>query len=1038
MNLPEFCIRRPVFSTVMMIIIVLIGMVSYSYLMVRQYPQVEKPVVSVRTTYEGASPEIIETQVTKVLESTLAGVEGLDTMTSVSEQESSRIDLHFKPDRTLDSAASDVRDRIGRVASRLPKEADAPIVKKTDSDAEAIIYLALTSEVMSPAEMYDFADRDTKDKIEALTGVASVELYGASAYVMHVWLNPEKLAAYHLTVSDVTEALVQQNVEIPAGRLISKDREFQVTTSANLKTEEDFNNLVLTEAKGYLVRLQDVGHAEFSPYDDRSYVSLNGKQAVAIEIVKKSTANPLDLAKDLFKKLPEIQKSLPKDLKIEVAYDKTLYIQSSIDAVYRTIWEATAFVIAVVFLFLWSGRGALIPLITIPVSLIGTFTLMYMFGFSINVLTLLALVLAIGLVVDDAIVMLENIYRHIEEGESPFEAALKGSKEITFAIVAMTLTLAAVYAPIALSQGMIGKIFTEFALTLAGSVIISGFVALTLSPMMCARFLRRPGENSVGVRVVKKKPSQSSILNWFLGEVSPNVRVLNWIDEVYAKTLKGVLKFKVWTVSLAILVGILGGLIGLYGLKNELVPVDDKGIVYGKGEGPQSSTLKYVLPYVKEMDKIFNNLPEVEKQLTVVTIPTIVTYNLLKPWEERKRTVPEIMTAIKPSLMNITGIYAWPSAGASFFGGGGANSEALNFVIQTTRSYDDLIEVAKLIQSLIQRNPGIGRVQADIGNDAIEYFIDVDRNKAAALGITEDVIAKTLDSLVSGRVVTKLKKEGQQYDVRAQLVEHSRKNPYDLNGVYLKSKVGQDSQMVPLSTFVDVKTRSVPVEINHFNQLKSITISAELNTGFSLGEAIVFLETIKERVLPEGFQTDFSGETRRFIESKNTLYLIFGLALAFIFLVMAAQFESFIDPLVIMFSVPLSLAGALFALWITGGTLNIFSQIGLVTLIGLITKHGILIVDFANKLRGKGRSISEAILEASRLRLRPILMTTAAMVLGAVPLTFASGAGALGRQQIGWVIVGGMAFGTLLTLFVVPVIYTLFTPKIYKSVDTSS
>lgn len=1019
----------------MMIIIMLVGLVSYSYLTVRQYPQVEKPVVSVRTTYEGASPEIIEVQVTKVLEGTLAGIEGLDTMTSVSEQESSRIDLHFKPDKTLDSAASDVRDRIGRVAARLPKEADQPIIKKTDSDAEPIIYLALTSDIMVPAEIYDFADRDTKDKIEALTGVASVEIYGASAYVMHVWLDPDRLAAYRLTANDVTEALVQQNVELPAGRLTSEDREFMVTTSANLKTEKDFNNLVLSQEKGYLVRLKDVGYAEFSPYEDRSYVSFNGKQAVAIEIVKKSTANPLDLAKDLYKRLPEIQKSLPKDLKIQVAYDKTLYIQSSIDAVYRTIWEATAFVIVVVFLFLWSLRGAIIPLVTIPVSLIGTFSLMYVFGFSINILTLLALVLAIGLVVDDAIVMLENIYRHIEEGNSPFEAALKGSKEITFAIIAMTLTLAAVYAPIALSAGMIGKIFTEFALTLAGSVLLSGFVALTLSPMMCARFLKGPRERGETVKSLKKKVGALSFLEKILAEPTPNVKILNKIDVFYARSLRYVLNFKTWTIGIGIFVGILGGVIALYGLKSELVPVDDKGIVYGKGEGPQNATMQYILPYVKEIDKIFNVLPEVEKQLTVVTLPTIVSYNLLKPWEERKRTVPNIMKDIKPSLYAITGILAWPSAGASFFGGGGANSEALNFVIQTTRSYTDLIEVASLVQSLIQRNPGIGRVQADIGNDAIEYVVDVDRNKAAILGIQEDVIAKTLDTLVAGRVSTKLKKEGQQYDVRAQLIERARETPYDLNGVYLKSKVGERTQMVPLSTIVDVQKRSVPVEINHFNQLKSITISAELNSGFSLGEAIEFLETIKERVLPEGFQTDFSGETRRFIESKNTLYLIFGLALAFIFLVMAAQFESFIDPLVIMFSVPLSLAGALFALWITGGTLNIFSQIGLVTLIGLITKHGILIIDFANKLREKGYSVSEAILEASRLRLRPILMTTAAMVLGALPLTFASGAGALGRQQIGWVIVGGMFVGTLLTLFVVPVVYTLLTPKVYKKLS---
>lgn len=1032
MSLPEICIRRPVFSTVMMIIMILIGAVAYTYLTVRQYPQVEKPVISVRTSYEGASPEIIEIQITRPLEGVLAGVEGLDTMTSVSEQESSRIDLHFKPDRKLDDAASDVRDRIGRIQGRLPKEADQPIIKKTDSDAEAILYLAITSELMPPAEVFDYADRFLKDEIEAVGGVASVEVYGASAYAMHIWLDPERLAAYNITSADVTEALVQQNVEVPAGRLISRDREFMVTTSANLKTVEDFNNLVLVEAKGYLVRLKDVGKAEFSPYDDRSYVLLNGKQAIGIEIVKKSTANPLDLAKELYKKLPEIQSSLPKDMKIEIAYDKTLYIQSSIDAVYRTIWEATAFVIVVVFLFLWSGRGALIPLVTIPVSLISSFALMYFFGFSINVLTLLALVLAIGLVVDDAIVMLENIYRHIESGESPMQAALKGSKEITFAIIAMTLTLAAVYAPIALSQGMIGKIFTEFALTLAGAVLISGFVALTLSPMMCARFLKPHGQKKLTPVSTGSVPTKHAF-SWIYADPSPNIRVLDWLDVAYAKTLKLALNFKFWIIAFATLVGVLGIVIGNYALKRELVPTDDKGLIYGKGEGPRNATLKFMLPYVREIDKVFRDLPEVEKQLTVVTVPTIVSYNLLKPWEDRKRTVPEIMAEIRPKLASIPGTFAWPSAGASFFGGGGVNSESLQFVLQTTRSYEDLMEMAKLVQSLVNKHPGMSHVQADIGNDALEYYVDIDRNKAAALGVTEDVIAKALDSLISGRVVTKLKKEGQEYDVRAQLMDDARSAPQDINGVYVKSKVGNASQMIPLSTIADIKKRSIPVEINHFNQLRSITISADLTGGLSLGEAIDYLKTIKEKVLPDDFRTDFAGETRRFIESQNTLYLIFGLALAFIYLVMAAQFESFLDPLVIMFSVPLSLTGALLALWMSGGTLNIFSQIGLVTLIGLITKHGILIVDFANKLRGEGRSISEAILEASRLRLRPILMTTAAMVLGVVPLTFASGAGALGRQQIGWVVVGGMTLGTILTLFVVPIIYTLLTPKKLKT-----
>ncbi len=1025
MFLPEFCIKRPVFTIVMMVVMMVVGIVSFSYLTVRQYPQVEKPIITVRTTYEGASPEIMEIQVTRPLEGALAGIEGLDTMTSISEQEESRIKLTFKANRDLDNASNDVRDRLGRVKGRLPKEADDPTVRKSDSDDEPILYLAITSEETPMAEIFDYADKYLKNEIEALSGVANVEVYGSSPYVMHLWLDPARLAAYRITPTEVNDALVQQNIEIPAGRLVSVDREFMVTTSANLKTPEDYNNLILSDEKGYLVRLKDVGYAEFSPQDDRSYVSFNGKEAIAIAIIKKSTANPLDLAKDLYKAMPSLQASLSKGMKIEIAYDKTLYIQSSIDAVYRTIWEATAFVILVVFLFLWSFRGALIPLVTIPVSLVFTFSLLYIFGFSINILTLLALVLAIGLVVDDAIVVLENIYRHLEEGASPFKAALLGSKEIAFAVIAMTITLAAVYAPIALSQGMIGTIFTEFALTLAGAVIISGFVALTLSPMMCAHLLKKVDPR----RKISKPKDHHPLMAYFLQTPSPNVKVLDYVDNSYAKTLQKLNPFKGWILVGAFLVGLAGVGLAKFVIKSELAPPDDKGVILGKAEGPRTATIKYMVPYVKQIDEIFNSLPEVENQLTVVTLPTVVSYNLLKPWGERSLSASQLINQIKPKLYDITGVWAWPSAGASFFGGGGPNAEALQFVLQTTRSYEDLLEVSHMIQTLIQRNPGVERVNADVSGDDLEYSIDINRNKAGSLGITEETIAKTLDTLVSGRVVTKLKEEGQQYDVRTQLIEKSRQAPENIDNVYVKSRVGENSQMIPLSTVVDVKTRSIPTEINHFNQLRSIIISAELKPGYSIGEAVQFLQEIKEKALPDDFKTDYAGETRRFIESQNTLYLIFSLALIFIYLVMAAQFESFIDPLIIILSVPLSITGALFVLWLTGGTLNIFSQIGLVTLIGLITKHGILIVDFANKLREQGMSKDEAIFKGARQRLRPILMTTAAMVLGALPLTFASGAGASGRQEIGWVIVGGMTFGTLLTLFVVPFLYQVLSRK---------
>lgn len=986
-----------------------VGAVSYTYLSVRQYPQVDKPVISVTTHYDGASPEIIEIQLTRPLEGALAGIEGLDFISSISQREESKINLYFNTDRDIDSAANDVRDKIGRLKGKLPKEADDPSIRKSDADAEAILHLAITSDEMKPADMYDYADKYLTDQFEAISGVANVEVYGAAAYVMHVWIDPDKLAAYSLTSTDVTEALTQQNVELPAGRLISKDREFMVTTTANLKTPEDFNNLILGESKGYLIRLKDVGYAEFSPYDDRSYVTLNGKQAVAIEIVKKSTANPLELASNVYKSLPDIQKSIPKNMKIEVAYDKTIYIDRSIQEVYKTIGEATFLVILVVFVFLWSFRGSLIPLVTIPVSLISTCALLYFFGFSINTLTLLAFVLSIGLVVDDAIVMLENIYRHIEDGLSPMEASIKGSKEITFSVIAMTLTLAAVYAPIALSQGMIGKIFTEFALTLAGAVLISGFVALTLSPMMCSRLLITPDPT----------------------HLPPNIRALNWIDAKYAILLKNIIPFKWVVVIFGIMIG--GGSWGLteFVLKKELVPPDDKGIIFGKADAPQSATLAYMLPYVRQIDNLFEALPEVEKQLTVVTVPTMISYNLLKPWEERKRSVAEIMAAIKQNLFDNTGLFAWPSAGGSFFGSsGGANAESLQFVVQTIRSYEDLLEMSQLFESLIQKNPGIGRVSRDVPADAVEYIVTIDRNKAASSGVTEEVIGKTLDTLVNGRVVTKLKEEGHQYDVRAQLIGEARRTPHDMDTVYLKGKVGNETQMIPLSTIADIQQRPVPTEINHFNQMRAVTISAELKNKYSLGEAIEFINSVRDKVLPDDFQIDYTGETRRFLESQNTLILIFGLALTFIYLVMAAQFESFVDPLIIMFSVPLSLSGALLLLWATGGTLNIFSQIGLVTLIGLITKHGILIVDFANKLRDeKSISKEEAIVEATRLRLRPILMTTAAMVLGALPLALGTGAGASSRQQIGWVVVGGMTFGTLLTLFVVPTVYLILSSK---------
>lgn len=1008
MSLSETCIRRPVFSTVISLVLLIVGFVSFNYLTVRQYPQVDRPVISVVTSYEGAGPEIIETQITKPLEGVLAGIEGLDFITSRSETENSVIKLFFKPDRSMDGAAADVRDRIGRVKERLPRDAPDPTIRKSDADAEPVLHLALTSETMTVPELFRLADKRLKDQVQAVTGVANVEVQGSAPLIMHVWLDPEKMAGYEITVQDVSQALKQQNVEVPAGRIVSQHREFNVTTSAKLQNTEQYNNLIIADRKNYIIRLKDIGYADFSPGEQRSAVYFNGKPAVGIEIVKKSTANPLELVASLKKEMPKFKNALPAGVSMAIAYDTTTFIKSSIDQVYKTLLEAVLLVIVVVWVFLWSGRAALIPLVTIPVSLVSTFALMYAFGFTINILTLLALVLAIGLVVDDAIVMLENIYRYIEKGMKPFDAAIEGAKEITFSIIAMTVTLAAVYAPIALSQGMTGRMFSEFAVSLAGAVIVSGAVALTLTPTMCSRMLQ---------------PHTMSDNNL-------HARVFLAVENFYERLVRYSVNLRWVMLALSLVLLAFGIGLGKYTLKSELAPKEDQGIIYGKADGEQGTTLSYLERYVRQLDKVFD-LPEVTDQLSIITVPTSVTYNVLKPWGKRERSAQDLIDAIKKKTWDIPGINAWPSAGSSAFGGGGS-SENFQFVLQTTGSYEDLRAMAILIEREMLRKKTFERINIDISPESQEYYVDINRDKLASMGIDVQTVGEALDALVSGRTVTKFRRDGDLFDVKTQLIAEHRRDPGHLNNVYLRASQGKKSGMVPLANVVKVERRAVPTEINHFNQLKSITVSANLVGGFSLSEAVDFLDKVKERLITDDFRTEYSGETRRYLESQNTIYLIFGLALAFIYLVMAAQFESFVDPLIIMFSVPLSITGALATLWLSGGTLNIFSQIGLVTLIGLITKHGILIVDFANALRRQGKSVKEAAVLAAKMRFRPVLMTTAAMVLGALPLALLNGAGAKGLNQIGWVIVGGMTFGTMLTLFVVPAIYTFFSPKVDK------
>jgi multidrug efflux pump len=1024
-KLSEICIRRPVLSIVMTLLMVIVGGVSYTYLQLRQFPQVERPIISVTTTYEGASPKIVESRITKPLESALAGIEGVEFITSISESENSRINLNFKPDRDIDAAASDVREKIGRVRMRLPEGARDSLIKKSDADSAAIIYLALYSDnpQVSTAELYDYAHHYLENEFESIGGVAAIELFGSNGHVVHIWLDPVKMAAYNVTTHDVSTALRQQNVHIPAGRLVGESREVMVTTAANLKSIKEFKNVIIHREKDFLVKLEDVARVDFSPAEERSLARFNGKPAISIGLIKKSVANPLQIAKELNELLPTVKRNLPKDFKIDIAYDKTIFIDQSLKEVYKTFFEAAGFVLVIILIFLWSFRASLIPLVTIPICVISTFTLLYMFGFSLNTLTLLAIVLAIGLVVDDAIVMMENIYRYIEEeGLSPLEAAFKGSKEISFAIVAMTLTLAAVYAPIALSQGIIGKMFTEFALTLAGSVLISGFVALTLSPMMCAYLLKPHKPTLEGNQ--KKKIIAFLEKNRF--EASYRI-----IEQGYASLLRKLMSVKGMVIGLAIIFSVAGGIIGAHFLPSELTPQEDQGLINAGAMIPQGATVQYISKYVAEVERILQEVPEVRSQLSTIAQPNPLIWNLLTDWKNRKRSSLEIIEKLRPKLREIPGINAYASPGKTLLSGGGRTEESIQFVLQTTKAQSELDAASEILEYALRQERIIPFLNTDRGEDTQEYIVEINRDKAGILGVDVSTIGETFDTFISGRRVTDFKKESEQFDVIASVFSNERRSPNDLSNMFVRGKFKDKEVMVPLSNIVTLKKETIPIQINHYNQLRSVTLSGELAPGVSLGQAVETFERLSAEILPEGIRAEFSGETKKFLEARYTIYLIFSLALIFIFLVMAAQFESFMDPFIIMFTVPLSLSGALITLKLTGGSINIYSQIGLITLIGLITKHGILIVEFANQIldREKNLSLVEAVTQAALLRLRPILMTTAAMVLGAIPLVIATGAGAESRRQIGWVIAGGMMVGTLFTLFVIPAVYTYLSSR---------
>jgi multidrug efflux pump len=1006
MQLPEICIKRPVFATVLSLIILLIGLISYTRLSVREYPRIDEPVVSVSVTYRGASAEVVESQVTKPLEDSLAGIEGVEVMTSQSRSETSRINVRFSLKRDPDSAAADVRDKVARARGKLPDTIDEPIIAKVEADSQPVIYIAVEAGSLSPLDASDYVKRYIQPRLSVLPGAADVRIFGERQTSMRINLDRSRLAGYKLTVQDVEDAIRRQNAEIPAGRIESQSREFTVVAETDLSSAEQFNNIIIANVGGYPVRLRDVGAAEIGAVDERTISRFNGKPSLNIGVIKQAVANPLELSGAVRNEVEKINPGLPPGMKLIVAYDTSVFIDRSIKSVFETIGEAILLVVLVIFFFLRSLRATLVPLVTIPVALIGAFGLMYVFNFTINTLTLLAMVLAIGLVVDDAIVVLENIFRHIEEGIPPRQAAIQGSREIAFAVLAMTLTLASVFAPLAFATGRTGRLFIEFALTLAGAVLVSGFVALTLSPMMCSVLLRHQAKHS-----------------WIYNVIEGGIERFT---QGYRRLLTWTLNHRMVVVAMwCVVLGL--GVTFFSLLKSELAPVEDRGVVFGLVTAPQGSTPQYTADQIAPIENFYANIPEAAAFTAISGFPTVVDGNAvlrLKPWEERARTQQQIADSLRPQFASIPGAIAFPinppSLGQSF------RSTPVEYVIMSQVPYPELQRIVDRFLDEARKYPGVQNLQTDLRLNTPEVRVTINRDKLSDIGVGVDTVGRTLETMLGGRQVTRFKKDGEQYDVIVQVAPLDRSTPGDIRDTYVRAR---DSGMVQLSNLVEVREGVAPQSLNHFNRLRAVKVTGTLAPGYAIGEALQAMNDAAKRALPNTAQTDLDGQSREFRKSGGEIYFTFVLALLFIYLVLSAQFESFVHPFVIMLSVPLSMAGALLTLWLAGGTLNIYSQVGLVTLVGLITKHGILIVEFSNQLRAKGEKLRDAVVDAATLRLRPILMTTGAMVLGAVPLAFAHGAGAESRTQIGWVIVGGMTFGTLLTLFVVPTAYTLLAGK---------
>ena len=1013
MMLSDLSVRRPVFAAVLSLLLIAFGLLSFDRLPLREYPDINPPIVSVETRYPGASAQVVETKITQLVEDAIAGIEGIRTISSASRDGRSQVTVEFEVERDIDAAANDVRDRVARTVDRLPEEADPPEIAKADANTQQIMWLSLSSDRLSQLELSDYARRFVQDRLAMVSGVASVRIGGEREYAMRVWLDRQALAARGLTVLDVEAALRRENVELPAGTVESFEREFTVRVERSYRTAGDFAALVLRQGSdGYLVRLGDVARVEVGPANDRSELRANGVPTIGLGVSAQAKANVLDTARSVKAELARMSSGLPEGMEIVAGYDASIYIEQAIFEVYKTLLVATGLVVLVIYLFLGSFRAMLVPALTVPVSLTAAFIVLWAMGFSVNLLTLLALVLSIGLVVDDAIVVLENVYRRVEAGEPPLLAAYRGARQVGFAVIATTLVLVAVFVPIAFMEGNLGRLFSEFSLAIAGAVCFSSLVALTLVPMAASKLLRPAGERAGPAALVDQ--------------------AFSLFSRTYSHSLGGLIRRPLW-VSGFLLAVVAGGWQLFTSLPQEYAPTEDRSSFFVIMNAPEGASFEYTQRYARDMENVL--LPLLDKgeaYRVLISTPLFgsgasvnnsIAIVSLENWDQRERSTQEIVGGLFPSLMGMPGVRAFPIQPAAL--GQRGFSTPVQFVLGGD-TYEALAEWRDAFLGKASENPRLLNLDADYKEVKPQLLIQVDRNRAADLGVSVSEVGRTLETMLGSRRVTTYLDRGEEYDVILQAEDADRRTPGDIENLYVRA--AKSGELVPLSSLVTVSEGADAATLNRFNRLRSITISANLAPGYTLGEALTFLRGIAEETLPTEARIDYKGQSRELQESSSSVLVTFSLALLVVFLVLAAQFESFIHPLVIMLTVPLAVVGALLGLELSGGSLNIYSQIGIVMMVGLAAKNGILIVEFANQLRDAGASVEEAIKEAARLRLRPIVMTSISTVIGVLPLILGGGAGAESRMAIGVVVFAGVLFSTVLTLGVVPTFYRLLAP----------